>query len=69
MNGWNIEWMDDDDWINVWWMDEWMKWMNERGLINGMDGWMNEILRMNDDWMDGWIRKWMNEILNEWMDG
>ena len=31
MNEWNIEWMDDDDWIN------------------------------------GWIRKWMSEILNEWM--
>ena len=38
MNEWNIEWMDDDDWINGWmdkemngWNIEWMddqEWMN-----------------------------------------
>ena len=41
MNEWNIEWMDDDDWINGWMdkeMNEWnMEWMDERWLDKWID--------------------------------
>ena len=56
MNEWNIEWMDDDEWINGW-MD---KEMNEWNI-----GWMDDV-----DWIIGLMDKeWMNEILNKCMDG
>ena len=47
-------------------MNEWnIEWMDDDDSINGWkDKEMNE---WNIEWIDGWIRKWMNEILNEWM--
>ena len=39
MNGWNIEWMNDDDWINGLMdkeMNEWnIEWMDDQEWMNG----------------------------------
>ena len=47
MNEWNIEWMDDEDWINGW-MDKEMNEWNIEWMDGWISKWMNEIL---NEWM------------------